>query len=176
MKKFILLIIFVLSGFSFAQTSNDIVVYPINTKFLNSLVLELCNQMTSNSGVVKKSHPVTFKCAEYQSSYQAKFSVCTHNNTEHFRGYLLESVVNRREVFNKPEQLMGSMAEICTFATVDYGVTTYGELAKHIMSNFFESSPHKKAILNDYPYGDFSCTQGVYKGQKGVYVTGMFSR
>ena len=176
MKKMFLLVVFVLSGFSFAQTSQDIVTYPININYLNSLVLKTCNERTPNLSVLKKSNPVTFKCAEYQSAYQANYRVCTHTDTEYFRGYRLETINSRKEIFNKPKQLDGSIAEICTFATINYGVTTYGELANHIMDNFFNSNPHRKTIMIDYPFGDFSCTQGVYNGQKGVYVTGVFSR
>lgn len=176
MKKFVLLIIFVLSGFSFAQTSKDVITYPINVKYLNSLVLETCNQRTASVGILKQSNQVTFKCAEYQSAYQSKYSICTHDNDKYFRGQLLSTMVNRREFFNKPVELMGSMSEVCTFATFTYGVTTYGDLSNHILDNFFSSPPHKKTIFNNYPYGNFACTYGKYEGFEGVYVTGFFSR
>ena len=176
MRKIFLLVVFVLTGFSFAQTSQDVITQPINIVYLNSLVLKTCNDRTPNLRVLKQPHPVTFKCAEYQSAYQSKYSVCTHTDTTYFRGVHLKTIANRIEFFNKPVQLNGSIAEICTFATINYGVTTYGELATHIIDNFFGSVPHRKTIMIDYPYGNFSCTQGIYDGQKGVYVTGFFSR
>jgi hypothetical protein len=176
MKKLATLLFLLLIGVSFAQTSQDIITQPIDIKYLNSLVLKTCNDRTPNLNVLKQSHPLTFQCAEYQSAYQSKYSVCTHTDTTYFRGYHLKTIVNRMEFFNKSVQVNGSIAEICTFATIDYGETTYGELATHIIDNFFGSNPHRKTIMIDYPYGDFSCTQGVYDGQKGVYVTGFFSR
>jgi hypothetical protein len=176
MRKTFLILFFLLYSFSFAQTSGDTIKGSINVKFLNSLVLDLCNQKTSDSSVFKKSNPITFKCAEYQSSYMSKYSICTHDNDKIHKGVLLEDIVDRRDNFNLNQELRGSMGEVCTFAVFEYGKTTYEELAIHIMNNFFGSTPHRKTIFISYPYGNFSCTEGTWKGQKGVYVTGFFSR
>jgi hypothetical protein len=175
MKKLFLILLLIIHNFSFSQSKEDVIVKPVNVGYLNSLVLELCNQRTLDSSVFKTSNPVTFKCAEYQSSYMARYSVCTHNNDKVHRGVLLSNMSQRLERFNKPKVVGGSASEICTFATFKYGKTTYVQLANHILNNFYRSESHMDAILTKYKYGNFSCTEGVWEGQKGVYVTGFFS-
>jgi hypothetical protein len=176
MKKVFTILFLFLHNFSFSQSKEDVIIKPIDIGYLNSLVLDLCNQRTLDSSVHKTSNPVTFKCAEYQSSYMAKYSVCTHDNDKVHKGVLLKDIVDRRDNFNLNQELRGSMGEVCTFAVFEYGKTTYEELAVHIMNNFFGSTPHRKTIFISYPYGNFSCTEGTWGGQKGVYVTGFFSR
>jgi hypothetical protein len=176
MRLLFVLVFLIVHNFSFSQAKEDVIINPIDIGYLNSLVLELCNQRTLDSSVLKNSNPVTFKCAEYQSSYMSKYSVCTHKNDKVHRGVLLGDINDRLSRFNKPKIITGNSEEICTFATFKYGKTTYEELANHILNNFYSSKSHKNAILKTYPYGDFSCTEGVWEGQKGVYVTGFFSR
>jgi len=173
MKKLVTLLSLLLSVVGFTQTRKDIVPNNIDINYLNSLVLQICNERTKDSSVFKTTSSVTFKCAEYQSSYMAKYSICTHNNLNTHRGVTLKTIVDRKKYFDKSS--VNSIAEICTFATVTKKVT-YEELANTIIDNYFLSSVHKKTIFNDYPYGSFSCTVGTYEGQNGVYVTGFFSR
>jgi|LakMenEpi03Aug12_release.lakeMendotaPanAssembly.Ray.scaffolds.fasta_scaffold127382_3 hypothetical protein len=174
MKLLFTLALLVINNFSFSQSKEDVIIKPINIGYLNSLVLELCNQRTNDSSVFKTSSLVTFKCAEYQSSYMSKYSICTHNNDYVHRGVILENMRQRLDRFNEPKVVSGSASEICTFATFNYGKTTYSELANHILNNFYRSKSHMDAILTRYKYGNFSCTEGVWEGQKGVYVTGFF--
>ena len=175
MRLLITSLLLFLHNFSFSQSKEDIIIKPIDIGYLNSLVLELCNQRTSDSSIHKTSNPVTFKCAEYQSSYMSRYSICTHNNDSLHRGVKLENMSQRLDRFNRSKVLKGSASEICTFATFKYGKTTYTELANHILDNFYRSESHMDAILTKYKYGDFSCSEGVWNGQKGVYVTGFFS-
>ena len=176
MKLLFTLLLLFIHNFSFSQSKEDVIIKPIDIGYLNSLVLELCNQRTADSSVVKTSNIVTFKCAEYQSSYMARYSICTHKNDSLHRGVKLENMSQRLGRFNKSKLVRGSASEICTFATFKYGKTTYVELANHILNNFYSSESHMDAILTRYKYGDFSCTEGIWEGQKGVYVTGVFSR
>jgi hypothetical protein len=172
MKKLVTLLVLFLSVVGFTQTRKDIVPINIDINYLDSLVLQICNERTKDSLVVKTRNSVTFKCAEYQSSYMAKYSICTHNNSNTHRGVTLKTIADRKKYFDKTS--INSIAEICTFTTTNK--MTYEELANRIIDNYFLSPAHKKTIFNDYPYGSFSCTVGTYKGQNGVYVTGFFSR
>jgi hypothetical protein len=175
MRLLITSLLLFLHNFSFSQSKEDIIIKPIDIGYLNSLVLELCNQRTSDSSIHKTSNPVTFKCAEYQSSYMSRYSICTHQNNKEHRGVTLNDMSDRLKRFNRPITISFAASEICTFAVFKYGVTTYEELANHILDNFYNSKDHKLAILTKYKYGDFSCSEGVWNGQKGVYVTGFFS-
>jgi len=173
MKKLITLLFLVLSGISYSQTMSDIVPKNIDINYINSLVLQICNERTKDSSVFKIPNSFTFECAEYQSSYMAKYSVCTHKDLNIHKGVILTSISDRKNYFDKNGELT-SIAEVCTFATIDE--ITYEELANKIIDNFFSSTPHRKTIFNNYPYGSFSCSYGTYDGQSGVYVTGFFSR
>jgi hypothetical protein len=173
MKGLITLLVLFLSGVSYSQTRKDIIPNNIDINYLNSLVLQICNERTKDSSVFKTSNSTTFKCAEYQSSYMSKYSVCTHNNVNTHKGVVLSSITDRKKYFDKNGQLL-SIAEICTFSPLEK--MTYEDLANRIIDNFFLSEPHKKTIFNNYDYGSFSCSLGTYKGQTGVYVTGFFSR
>jgi len=180
MKKSFLILFFLLYSFSFAQTSGDTIKGSINVKFLNTLVLEVCNKKALDSLIPnKKTNDVTRKCAEYQSSYLSNFRPPKekfHDNQYSYRNIFLPSLSDRVSEFNKPKSLIGSSSEICSFIVVKYGKTTYGELANYIIDKFIKSPSHASAIFTSYPYGDFSCTEGIWEGQKGVYVTGVFSR
>jgi hypothetical protein len=175
MKKVFTLLVSVLFGVSFAQTRKDTITGNVDINYLNSLVLQVCNERTKDHSVSKTSNTITFKCAEYQSSYMAKYSVCTHDDNMLHKGVKLVTIVDRKKYFDKNNEIY-SIAEVCTFAYFEKGVVTYEDLANHVIDNFFKSTPHRNTILNDYPYGNFSCTLGTYDGQRGVYVTGFFSR
>jgi len=175
MKKLILILVVILHGFGFAQNRKDIITKSFDIVYLNKLLLEVCNERTSIIGVFKQSNSVTFKCAEYQSSYQAKYSICTHDSYNTHRGMVLEGITDRINKFNTSKKLNGSAAEICTLSPFIYGVTTYEELVNNILNNFYNSEPHRLTILLDFMYGDFSCSVGRYEGRDVFYVTGFFS-
>ena len=175
MRKLFTLLFLFLFSVGLAQTRKDTITGSVDIEYLNSLVLQICNERTKSSNVFKTPTTTTFKCAEYQSSYMAKYSVCTHDNDKVHRGIILPDIRDRVNYFNKGGQPT-SISEICTFSYFDIGEITYEELANNIMNNYFNSEPHRKTIFVSYPYGNFSCTLGTYKGGGGVYVTGFFSR
>jgi|688.fasta_scaffold930064_1 hypothetical protein len=178
MKKVFTILLFVLTSFSFGQTSKDTIKGKLDVKLLNTLLLDLCNQRTSGDNFYKQSHPVTRECAEYQSSYLSVFNpvdVLFHKNEFNHQGLSFKTLSDRKKHFDKNRELC-CMTEICSFVVVKYGKTTYLELANHILDNFEKSPHHRTAIFESYPYGDFSTTNGVREGQKGVYVTGVFCR
>ena len=175
MRKIFLLVVFVLTGFSFAQTSKDVVTLPINTTYLNSLVLEICNQ---RSGIVREYNDILGKCSEYQSTYMAKYNVCVHDDTLTHKGVILFDHESRESFFDKKDEI-NVKSEICCFIILKNNDITYYQLSNKIYDKFYSSDSHKSSLINpNYTLTSFSCTYGVYKGEYGVYygvyVTGVF--
>ena len=112
MKLLFTLLLLFIHNFSFSQSKEDVIIKPIDIGYLNSLVLELCNQRTADSSVVKTSNIVTFKCAEYQSSYMARYSICTHKNDSLHRGVKLENMSQRLGRFNKSKLVNKDQSEL----------------------------------------------------------------
>lgn len=175
MKNILVILFVVLVNSCFGQSRKDTVVFDkINVTYLNSIVLEICNERIKDSGVVHKYNEVNFKCAEYQSSYMANYSICTHKNNKSYRGVFLTEPIDRRNYFDK-SGVLNIGAEICTVKTLQTKMT-YEDLANGILNNFFKSEPHRKTIMIDYPYLSFSCTVGSYNGYNAVFVAGYLSR
>lgn len=201
MKKILIVLSLMITSLVSGQTRKDTIKGTLNIQLLNSVLLEVSNEMTKDtyvkldsvtktfielygkdSGVVHKYHGLNFKAAEYQSSYLAKNVTVYnpkdnwHRNYKTHRGVLLHDVVERVDYFD-PKKTVSVCAEICTIGYLHKAVT-YEDLAKQVINNFFGSFPHRRALLSDRPYLSFSSTEGMFgfNGEyKCVFVVGVLT-
>lgn len=190
MKNILTILSIFLFGVLNAQTRKDTIGNNLNIKYLNSLLLEVSNEITKDSGITYKYNDIAFKCAEYQSSYlsvNAKIhnqNKNWHRNYKEHRGVLLNSLSDRQKYFDT-KQTLGSVAENCTLEYLDPSMT-YETLAKSTIQNFLDSEPHKNVLLGKIiklKFLSYSATEGTYTFHNGigvvtekvVFVVGYFS-
>jgi len=177
MKNILTILSIFLFGVLNAQTRKETIGNNLNIKYLNSLLLEVSNEITKDSGVTYLYNEVAFKCAEYQSSYLAANAKVHnqnknwHHNAKEHRGVLLNGVEDRQKYFDK-KQTLGCAGEICTLEYLNPSMT-YETLAKSIVQKFLNSTRHKKILLSkiiEFDFLTYSATEGTYTFHNGIGV------